>query len=1344
MSVSRTGLKKIAQNLGLAQSAILDRFGDVSKNPAVMIELEAIMCRLRGSTLFYNDDYSKMYYPISNEFNFVKFPSNDIIGLGIQGANFSLDNTAAGIGYTGVGVGSHWNPGYYGPPCPEGFGVWDYNAWAFYNIDKPALNPSETSYTLRLDYKFPVRNLSSSTTYVIVPFFEHARYISIKNTSTTAGYDDAIWQFTLTSEQIYGYKLKDHQTDLPLDIRFMYAPKLIQGYSSGWEYVDVNHTSNTELKYLAHTISDNNDGTYTVEINIPNDLLYSPHVGSSQSNHVANKYWHIVMFWGTIDEEAFKNVVTFRTLKSDNVTPIPLRVASDYKVWPVKHFFRKDIQTKIKWEPNSINELGTKNLTGANRQYLIANGRQHFIFEDKEIYGSYSNPSVPSKYSLPNTLIDDSSLNSISNTATSLAEDQYQCALFVGKTSGESDINNVVEYLLVLGPEFYSDFARPDWENFEYYPPVPQDYTELAKLIFKRAPGESYGGLEYTSDNGSQVYDPFNTTTQITILQNSVIHWYRQSVVSHAVVPLADRLLASRLMPGFYTFLKQIRLDKGEDPTVSSGAKLMPYSAQIPTSIVNTRSALSIATDQGSIIFRKLLKRPYADNLQPETNEPLAIQFEPEGIKLIESIASLPPSTEMVRLNADYLFITNKKINIPTTFEIFHEPSDNCTAADASTSGSKTGLDYTFRLYLEDSNENVLVKDWRINASKYFLTVNEYNTRIAQEQTVVGYYTKDNLNTIDEWRLQGYAGVVPDLVMGELRVLNTRYVSPPDDTQQTEDQFRANLAAQGLTQEQIDERVLQYLETGGTFYTIDLNKYNNEFVTVRDASLAITTFTMDTIPWFNDNLVDFHKVQETEPDPILYSTLYADSFTIGVEGISIGALEEYDRLASAYYDQSFDVGALASDMNLEWNKYGFKFNSGSGGSFTDIGLYLKTNLFVLADTTLSNSGQITLKIYDNNSGVPGNLLSTSSDSVSYANLLETYAQYRWSISGNLLSDTEYWVILELSSTPQGGDIALASINPYTDFTYQELDSEAFSFVSLIDTNSVVFSIPLKVVLNSDNLTGALTNASGQVNINIYSDNNGSLGDKLFTADNVDFADLTEEFNNYSFTASDISVTFTKDTKYWVVITESVRTRGGVINSDLNSITIDPIKFRLEDTGRYTIWDDNNKKVWMILFNDFPEVYGVFNRENSGIFKWLPGPNLSRQTSQLYQKEGYWSFAVKNFTEPSYVYIYPRAVGVVDAIPPNADSELDFAIPPANWVYVPYQRDIYVYVRLICGGKLTDYLIHLDPTATPEPYLINADQKAESIAYVYVAKTLEELQNGTHGAPAGDRLVIRSS
>ena len=76
MSVSRTGLKKITQNLGLAQSTIIDKFGDMSKNPALMIELESLMCRLRGSTLFYNDDYSRMYFYDSSikQIDFVKMP----------------------------------------------------------------------------------------------------------------------------------------------------------------------------------------------------------------------------------------------------------------------------------------------------------------------------------------------------------------------------------------------------------------------------------------------------------------------------------------------------------------------------------------------------------------------------------------------------------------------------------------------------------------------------------------------------------------------------------------------------------------------------------------------------------------------------------------------------------------------------------------------------------------------------------------------------------------------------------------------------------------------------------------------------------------------------------------------------------------------------------------------------------------------------------------------------------------------------------------------------------------------------------------------------------------------
>lgn len=1345
MSVSREGLKKIAQNLGEAYSSIVNNFGDMSKNPGIMLDLESTMCKLRGSTLFYNDDYSRMYYNdgANKQLDFVKFPSNDIVGLGVQGAVFSLDNTAVGIGYTSVSGAAHWNPGYYGVPCPEGFGVWEYNAWSFYDITKPSINPNEGSYSLRLDYKYPVKNIPSTSTYARVPFFEHGRYISIKNTSTTVGYDDAIWQFDLTKDQLTGCKLKDYLTDLPLDIRFMYSPKLVQGYSSGWEHVDVIYNSQSDLSYLAYTIADNNDGTYTFKINIPNNLQYCPNGGSVQSDHVANKYWHIIMFWGTIDTEAFTNVVAFRNLKSDNVTSIPIRIASNYKVWPVKNFFRKELMTKIKWESKSINELGTANLTGTNKQYLVANGRQHFIFRDTELYGSYSSPTIPAKYPLSNNLIDDYSENSIANTVIELNEDEYQSALFVGKTVGQEGIDASVEYSLVLGPTFYSDYARPDWENFEYYPPLPVDYVEIAKIILKRAPEEIYGSLEYTTDGTIPVYDPLNITTQHTVLQNAIIHWYDQSLVSHAIKPFADRLLVSRLMPGYYETLKQLRVDKGEDPPLASASNLLPKAAQIPANIADTRSSLISPTGQASILFRKFLKSPYADILQPTIDEPSAIQFEPDSIRLIESISSLPPSTEMLRLNSDHFYLKNIKINVPNTFEIFHEPSDNCSSADASSSGSKVGLDYTFRMHLQDKNENILIKDWKINASKYFITLNEYNTRKEQEQSVIGYFTKDNLSTIEEYRLQGYAGVVPDLVMGESKILTARYVSPEDSTKQTEEEYRASLAAQGYSQEDIDERVLRYIESGGTFYTIDLNRYGNEFVTIREAALSMATFSVATTPYFDDNLIEFYKVQETEPDPILYSTLYADSFTLSLEGATIGSLEAFDRLASEYYDQSFNVNT-SSDMILEWNYYGFKFNSGSGGSFSDIGLYLKADLFDVDSTSLTNSGTISLKIYDNSNEKPYTLLYESQTSVNFSEILETYAQFRWKISGNLIASTEYWVVLELSATPQGGDIVLASINPYIGFTYEKLNSEAFSFVSISSSNSVNFTLSLRLFLDETNTTGELTNLSGLVNINIYSDNSDSIGDKLFTADSINFNTLTESFQSFTITASDVSVTFQPNTKYWVVITESVRTRGGIINTDLNNIIIDSGRYRIENTGRYDIWNDNNKKIWMKLFNDLPEIYGVFNRDNYSINKWLPGPNKSRQTSAQYSLEGYWSFTIKEFPEPSYVYIYPRAIGVKDPIPPNADSELDFALPPANWAYVPYQKDIYVAIRLICGGKLTDYFIHLDPTESPEPVLVNSDIKAESIAYFYVAKTLEELQNGTHGAPPGDRLVIRSS
>ena len=158
---------------------------------------------------------------------------------------------------------------------------------------------------------------------------------------------------------------------------------------------------------------------------------------------------------------------------------------------------------------------------------------------------------------------------------------------------------------------------------------------------------------------------------------------------------------------------------------------------------------------------------------------------------MLEELAGLPPSTEVMRFDSDQLYLTNNRFNLPTKFEIFHETSDSCSVIDVTSAGVKIGYDYRLRLLLEDSEENTFQKDWDIMASKYFLTDKEYADRVSHGQTTIGYYkrgtdeeraarAKGTLETIDEWRLHGYAGIVPDLVMGDYRTLYTKVVAPED------------------------------------------------------------------------------------------------------------------------------------------------------------------------------------------------------------------------------------------------------------------------------------------------------------------------------------------------------------------------------------------------------------------------------------------------------------------------------------------------------------------------------------------------------------------------------------
>ena len=56
MAIDRKGLTLLAKCLGRAYKSITNLFGDTTLNPASILEMETLLCRLRGSTDFHNYD----------------------------------------------------------------------------------------------------------------------------------------------------------------------------------------------------------------------------------------------------------------------------------------------------------------------------------------------------------------------------------------------------------------------------------------------------------------------------------------------------------------------------------------------------------------------------------------------------------------------------------------------------------------------------------------------------------------------------------------------------------------------------------------------------------------------------------------------------------------------------------------------------------------------------------------------------------------------------------------------------------------------------------------------------------------------------------------------------------------------------------------------------------------------------------------------------------------------------------------------------------------------------------------------------------------------------------------
>ena len=280
-------------------------------------------------------------------------------------------------------------------------------------------------------------------------------------------------------------------------------------------------------------------------------------------------------------------------------------------------------------------------------------------------------------------------------------------------------------------------------------------------------------------------------------------------------------------------------------------------------------------TGDDLILSRNTLKnftQPYGTTNTPPLN---FSEFEEKSIFEATNIVS---SKEYMVFNQGVLGLTNEyKLPINTGFEIYKPISLVCNGIDPYNQGTGLAFDYTLNLTFQYNNQNYLNKILYLIASKYILSKSDYQTRIDLNQDVTGYYYLVDENTtdyndysassIDDFRLYGYAGVIPDLKDGVVRPIINRAFSPTDTKRYTYEEYVALLRSQGITDpDDINDAIQEYLDAGNSFYVVNLDTHPSEYVYFQGMSICAANYIINSEKYWNDRLSNPFYVEASKVD----------------------------------------------------------------------------------------------------------------------------------------------------------------------------------------------------------------------------------------------------------------------------------------------------------------------------------------------------------------------------------------------------------------------------------------------------------------------------------------------
>jgi len=1244
-STTRKGLEVLTNTIGKAKNYVRNSFGNTVDRRGFNLEAETLLTRIKTSNNFHDYDLAGKSTDGFSDPDFLTYNVDDPIGFGIQGGEiYAKKNLSTPFPIYTSGT---WNPSYDGPPSLEGWGIWLYNGFGSYipptfytnprtsntNIYAPygGENTVGTAFTAAVNavrstltaasrytgaYSLPV----TSANYEVVPKFENARWISIRNTyGSTITKDGNVAEIgnpssltkkvkiKLHEDVLTGFKLIDPRKNEPRDIKLYYHNNLIQNYTSSWQSITLP-TSFTQLTALDFKIYPYNafvDDVLNFDITVDTENYWILEINlpaSSSFSWTNNYWWHIAVYWNSVDDlttNSFTNYA-FNLLDYD-MNDIAISstdgsidvVNSDLILWNKKSFFKQTISNYLDYELTGVYDTNL---------YLYSQNKTLFNFKD----GEYSEPPAPFRYSL-DVLLPASDFGDAGSLVgySEVKRNQLYPVSICTENSGANYESPKATYKILTGVAFDRE-TLTSYEEFSNWPTVPETYDCLFRClltrpvdeVFELVQSENFIGLSKRILEADGLHYNF-----LNILNTSSVVYLEKLAVNFAKFGIQDQNVLELLLPQFYKTVQFTRNSNYDEVFNNLARQIVPESARLV--IGRLDELLSISTndpDNYQTLIHNLLKKPSATQLKNPDYEPRGLQFSFDGNEAVADFAVRSPSINLAALTSDHLRNYNIKVPVSSNFEVYQELSLLCEAIDPNVSGDKIGLDYTFKLKLQDSNKNILEKDLYLNASKFFLSDEEYNTRVNKGLSVVGYYktgtteeqdarAEGTLESIPDYRLYGYAGCIPDLKMQEAKPILTRVVGSDKQDGQTREQFIASLPP-GTD---VNEALANYQ---GDFITIDLNHYPEQWVALKEIGMTTSKYTFDTNPYYQINYYALiggdGKSQgiQTADDyyPYTAGDVKADSFTIATKGLSI--VDDSINVIENIHNQQASIGSTyglnqttsSTGIAITQPTFGIKINPSLDSSSQSFKLRMSNTIPFLS------TGILDVELYSSSaSGNTPDKIIKGGSGIALTSISSSMSEYSFGLSANLSANTNYWLVFNSN---------------------QELRTYA------TDTSGTV-------ACSGTNVTGTGTTFTNYIK-------NSEIGFGSTNPSNItDWYTISSINSNTSLTLTSSPGTLSAGTDY--VIKHQLKLWGASTGSSTLSL-------RDKDNN----WGYITGRPYINFFVPSAEILGTFNRTDYSLNSTLPPPNKQREKNPVYNIESYVSFTSKTLNPPQLLQLYPRA------------------------------------------------------------------------------------------------------